>query len=243
MSTKPKSSDLTVLTPARNPNLHSTLLWRPFYFHGANPRGCTTEPGQIQTRLFPFPAFALSAALSLLVLTACQTPTSPRVSTTATPLPDTIERRVAELKLTLPAVSKPGPTATLTSVVVSGNLAFVSGHISRAADGQLITGRVGEELTVAQGKAAARQCGLAVLASLRQELGSLDRVRRVVKVLGMVNCPPGFKDQPQVVNGFSELMLDVFGRERGLGARSAVGVASLPSNVAVEVEAVFELAR
>ena len=138
-------------------------------------------------------------------------------------------------------LSKPGPTATLTSVVVSGNLAFVSGHISRAADGQLITGRVGEELTLAQGKDAARQCGLAVLASLRQALGSLDRVRRVVKVLGMVNCPPGFKDQPQVVNGFSELMLDVFGRERGLGARSAVGVGSLPSNVAVEVEAVFEI--
>ena len=184
------------------------------------------------------------AALSLFALTACQTPTPPpqvQVTTTVTPLPDTIERRVAELKLVLPAASKPGPTATITSVVVSGNLAFVSGHISRAPDGKLITGRVGEELTVAQGKDAARQCGLAVLASLRQELGSLDRVRRVVKVLGMVNCPPGFKDQPQVVNGFSELMLDVFGRERGLGARSAVGVGSLPSNVAVEVEAVFEI--
>jgi len=187
---------------------------------------------------------SIAALLLLALLAACQTPPPPaqvQVTTTVTPLPDTIERRVAELKLTLPVASKPGPTATLTSVVVSGNLAFVSGHISRAADGKLITGRVGEELTVAQGKDAARQCGLAVLASLRQELGSLDRVRRVVKVLGMVNCPPGFKDQPQVVNGFSELMLEVFGRERGLGARSAVGVASLPSNVAVEVEAVFEI--
>ncbi len=178
----------------------------------------------------------------LLALTACQSPSpQPHAKTIITPLPDTIERRVAELKLTLPPATKPGPTATITSVVISGNLAFVSGHISRAADGKLITGRVGEELTVAQGKDAARQCGLAILASLRQELGSLDRVRRVVKVLGMVNCPPGFKDQPQVINGFSELMLDVFGRERGLGARSAVGVASLPSNVAVEVEAVFEI--
>lgn len=182
-------------------------------------------------------------ALFLLSLTACQSPPPPQVqaTTTVAPLPDTIERRVAELKLTLPAATKPGPTATLTSVVVSGNLAFVSGHISRAADGKLITGRVGEELTVALGKDAARQCGLAVLASLRQELGSLDRVRRVVKVLGMVNCPPGFQDQPQVINGFSELMLDVFGRERGLGARSAVGVGSLPSHVAVEVEALFEI--
>ena len=193
----------------------------------------------------PAPPRLLTSAAVLVctLLTACQTPSpQPQVTTTVTALPDTIERRVAALQLTLPTASKPGPTATLTSVVVSGNLAFVSGHISRAADGKLITGRVGEELTVAQGKSAARQCGLAILASLRQELGSLDRVRRVVKVLGMVNCPPGFKDQPQVVNGFSELMLDVFGRDRGLGARSAVGVASLPSHVAVEVEAVFEIA-
>lgn len=185
---------------------------------------------------------ASAATLLCALLIACQSPPpQPQVTTTITPLPDTIERRVAELKLTLPTATKPGPTATITSVVISGNLAFVSGHISRDADGKLITGRVGEELTVAQGKDAARQCGLAILASLRQELGTLDRVRRVVKVLGMVNCPPGFKDQPQVINGFSELMLDVFGRERGLGARSAVGVASLPSNVAVEVEAVFEI--
>lgn len=214
MSTKPRPS-VPAPTPARNPNLNP-----------APPR-----------------LLALLSALLCAGLTACQTPAPQppiQVTTTVTPL-DTIERRVAELKLALPTASKPSPTATLTSVVISGNLAFVSGHISRAADGKLITGRVGEELTVAQGKDAARQCGLAILASLRQELGALDRVRRVVKVLGMVNCPPGFKDQPQVVNGFSELMLDVFGRERGLGARSAVGVGSLPSNVAVEVEAVFEI--
>ncbi len=214
MSTKPKPSVTAVPTPARNLNLNPAL-----------------------------PRLLISATLLVCtLLTACQAPSpQPQVTTTVTPLPDTIERRVAELKLTLPAPTKPGPAATITSVVVSGNLAFVSGHISRYADGKLITGRVGEELTVAQGKDAARQCGLAILAQLRQELGSLDRVRRVVKVLGMVNCPPGFKDQPQVINGFSELMLDVFGRERGLGARSAVGVASLPSNVAVEVEAVFEI--
>ena len=215
---------------------------RPSRLCGADKGEFTAETGQAQRRLFRSSTPALFAALSLLAFTACQSPSpQPQVKTTVTPLPDTIERRVTELKLTLPPASKPGPTATLTSVVVSGNLAFVSGHISRAADGKLITGRVGEELTVAQGKDAARQCGLAILASLRQELGTLDRVRRVVKVLGMVNCPPGFKDQPQVINGCSELFLDVFGRERGLGARSAVGVASLPSNVAVEVEAVFEI--
>ena len=106
-----------------------------------------------------------------------------------------------------------------------------------------ITGRVGEELTVAQGKDAARQVGLAVLATLKNEFGSLDRVKRVVKTLGMVNCPAGFKEQPQVINGFSELLIDVFGKERGLGARSAVGMSSLPGNVAVEIEAVFEIER
>ncbi len=123
----------------------------------------------------PAPPRLLTSAATLLcaLLTACQSPPPPHVATTVTPLPDPIERRVAALQLTLPTASKPGPTATLTSVVVSGNLAFVSGHISRAADGKLITGRVGEELTVAQGKDAARQCGLAILASLRQELGSV----------------------------------------------------------------------
>ena len=143
------------------------------------------------------------------------------------------------LKLTLPPANK--PSATLTSIVITGNLAFVSGHTSRGADGQAITGRVGDDLTVAQGKDAARHVGLAILATLKQELGSLDRVRRVVKVLGMVNSPAGFKEQPAVINGCSELFLDVFGRERGLGARSAVGVSSLPGHVAVEIEAVFEI--
>ena len=149
------------------------------------------------------------------------------------------EGRLAELKLQLPTPTK--PSATLRPAVITGNLIFVSGHIARAADGKLIIGRVGEELTLDQGKDAARQCGLAILSTLRNELGSLDRVRRVVKVLGVVNCPPGFKDQPLVVNGCSELFLEVFGPDAGLGARSAVGMGSLPSNVAVEVEAVFEI--
>ena len=149
------------------------------------------------------------------------------------------EARIAELKLALPPPTQ--PSATLRPAVRVGNLIFVSGHISRAADGKLITGRVGEDLDVPAGKAAARQCGLAILSTLRNELGSLDRVKRVVKVLGMVNCPAGFRDQPAVINGCSELFLDVFGKENGLGARSAVGMSSLPSGVAVEIEAIFEI--
>jgi enamine deaminase RidA (YjgF/YER057c/UK114 family) len=159
----------------------------------------------------------------------------------ATPAAPSAEARLVELGIKLPEANK--PSATLTPIVIVGNFAFVSGHTSRAADGKSITGRVGEELTVAQGKDAARQVGLSVLATLKNELGSLDRVKRVVKVLGMVNCPAGFKEQPQVINGFSELLIDVFGKERGLGARSAVGMSSLPGNVAVEIEGVFEIER
>jgi enamine deaminase RidA (YjgF/YER057c/UK114 family) len=102
------------------------------------------------------------------------------------------------------------------------------------------TGKVGADLDVEQGKAAARQTGLAILATVRSHLGSLDRVVRLVKVLGMVNCTPDFVDQPKVINGFSDLMVEVFG-DPGKGARSAVGMGSLPSNIAVEVEAIFQV--
>ena len=126
-------------------------------------------------------------------------------------------------------------------MVVMDHLAYVSGHGPLKADRTLIQGRVGDELTLEQGKAAARQVGLAILASLRRELGSLDRVKRVIKVLGMVNCTPDFREHPQVINGCSELFRDVFGPELGVGARSAVGVGSLPAHIAVEIEAVFEI--
>jgi enamine deaminase RidA (YjgF/YER057c/UK114 family) len=149
------------------------------------------------------------------------------------------EARIAELKLALPEPTK--PSATLRPAVTVGRLIFVSGHISRAADGKLIAGRVGQDLDVVAGKAAARQCGLAILSTLRNELGNVDRVKRVVKVLGMVNCPAEFREQPAVINGCSELFLDVFGKENGLGARSAVGMSSLPSGAAVEIEAIFEI--
>jgi enamine deaminase RidA (YjgF/YER057c/UK114 family) len=105
----------------------------------------------------------------------------------------------------------------------------------------LITGRVGDDLDLEAGTAAARQVGLTILATLRANLGSLDRVKRVIKTLGMVNCTPDFTDHPKVMNGFSELFADVFGADHGVGARSAVGMGSLPSNMAVEIEVIFEL--
>jgi enamine deaminase RidA (YjgF/YER057c/UK114 family) len=150
------------------------------------------------------------------------------------------EQRLVELKLQLPPAPK--PVAVYKTVVVAGNLAYVSGHGPLKADKSSITGRVGDDLDLDAGKAAARQVGLAILATLRAELGSLDRVKRVIKVLGMVNCTPDFRDHPAVINGCSELFAEVFGNEQGIGARSAVGMGSLPGNIAVEIEAIFEIA-
>ena len=149
------------------------------------------------------------------------------------------ETRLAELKLELPFAPK--PVAVYKPLVIAGNLAYVSGHGPLKADKSLMTGRVGDEMDAESGKAAARQTGLAILATLRAYLGSLDRVKRVVKVLGMVICMPDFRDHPAVINGCSELFRDVFGEENGIGARSAVGMGSLPGNITVEIEAIFEI--
>ncbi len=159
---------------------------------------------------------------------------NPSASTETNP-----ESRVLQLKLELP----PAPKAmgVYKPVVVVGNLAYVSGHGPIKSDGSLITGRVGAGLDLAGGQAAARQTGLAILATLRAGLGSLDRVQRLIKVLGMVNATAEFTDHPKVINGCSELFAQVFGSDAGVGARSAVGMASLPGNIAVEIEAIFEL--
>jgi len=149
------------------------------------------------------------------------------------------EARIAELKLELPPAPK--PVAVYKPLVVAGNIAYVSGHGPLKTDKTLITGRVGADLDLAAGKAAARQTGLAILATLREQLGSLDRVKRVIKVLGMVNSTPQFGEHPAVINGCSELFAEVFGRDNGIGARSAVGMGSLPGNIAVEIEAIFEI--
>jgi enamine deaminase RidA (YjgF/YER057c/UK114 family) len=122
-----------------------------------------------------------------------------------------------------------------------GNLLFVSGLGPTKPDGTLVRGKVGSDLSLADGYAAARLVGLNTLSTVQATLGSLNAVVRLVKVLGMVNCVPTFGDQPKVINGFSELMVQVFGEKNGKGARSAVGMGSLPNNIAVEVEAIFEV--
>lgn len=149
------------------------------------------------------------------------------------------EARIAELKLQLPPAPK--PVAVYKTVVLAGNMAYVSGHGPVKPDKTLVLGRVGDDLDVGAGRMAARVTGLAILATLRAELGSLDRVKRVIKVLGMVNCTADFQEHPAVINGCSELFAEVFGRENGIGARSAVGMGSLPGNIAVEIEAIFEI--
>lgn len=149
------------------------------------------------------------------------------------------ERRVTELKLQLPPA--PTPIGVYKSVLVEGEFAYASGHGPLRADGTFITGCVGLNLDLAAGKAAARQAGLTMLASLRRVLGRLDRIDRVIKVFGLVNCTADFKEHPQVINGFSELLVEIWGPDKGVGARSAVGSNSLPGNIAVEIEAVFAL--
>ena len=152
----------------------------------------------------------------------------------------THEHRFAALHLELPPAPK--PVAVYRPVVVAQGLAYVSGHGPVCVDGSLIKGRVGADLSLTDGHAAARQVGLAILATLRAHFGSLDKVGRVVKVLGMVNSAPDFYDHPKVINGCSELFAQVFGEADGIGARSAVGMGPLPGNIAVEIEAIFELA-
>lgn len=150
------------------------------------------------------------------------------------------ERRLQELGLELPAPAK--PVAVYITAAVTGNMLFTAGHIPFNEEGKPLAGRVGEDFSLEQGREAAHQVGLSVLSTVRNKLGSLDRVVRLVKVLGMVNCTPDFSQQPQVINGFSELMIQVFGEDAGKAARSAVGVASLPVNCPVEIEAIFEIA-
>jgi enamine deaminase RidA (YjgF/YER057c/UK114 family) len=148
------------------------------------------------------------------------------------------EARLAKLKLELPPAPK--PVATYHTAVRVGDLLYVSGHGPLRLDGSMHVGRLGAGLDVPAGQAAARQTGLAILATVRSHLGSLDKVERLVKVFGMVNSTHEFGDQPKVINGFSDLMVEVFG-EAGRGARSAVGMGALPGGIAVEIEAIFQV--
>ena len=150
-----------------------------------------------------------------------------------------IEERLKELGLELPPAPK--PVGNYVPGVLVGSLLFMSGVGPRRADGGAITGKLGAGLSIEQGYDAARAVGLNMLANVRAVLGDLDRIERVVKVLGMVNCAPDFNDMPKVINGFSDLFVALLGEERGRGARSAVGMVALPGQIAVEVEMVLQV--
>jgi len=149
------------------------------------------------------------------------------------------EEKLAALGWELPPAPK--SMGVYQPALVVGHLCYTSGHGPLQSDGTLITGCVGRDLDQQAGYAAARQTGLAILATLRETLGDLAQIRRVVKIFGMVSCPDDFQQQPAVINGCSELFRDVWGEDYGVGVRSAVGMNSLPAGMAVEIEAVFEI--
>lgn len=148
------------------------------------------------------------------------------------------DAKLKELGIELFTPSK--PIANYVKAVRVGNLLYLAGHGPSRADGTTIAGKLGSDMTVEQGYEAAKQTGVSILSTLKAELGDLNKVKRIVKVLGMVNCTDTFPDQPKVINGFSDLMVAVFG-EKGKHARSAVGMNSLPGNMAVEIEIIVEL--
>jgi enamine deaminase RidA (YjgF/YER057c/UK114 family) len=150
------------------------------------------------------------------------------------------ERNLVERKIDLPPA--PRPVANYVTSLLVGDLLYVSGHGPAAREGVKTTGKVGKDLDAEEGYLSARQTGLGILATVRSALGSLDRVERVVKLLGLVNAAPEFTEHPRVVNGCSDLFVEVFG-DAGRGARSAVGAGSLPGNIATEIEAIFQVKK
>jgi enamine deaminase RidA (YjgF/YER057c/UK114 family) len=149
------------------------------------------------------------------------------------------EKRLTELGLVLPPA--PAPAGVYKPCLIDGKYLYVSGHGPVKEDKSLMTGRIGQDVDINQGKLAARQVGLTILSTIKSQLGSLDKVKRVIKVLGMVNCDPSFDKHPFVINGCSELFSMIWGEDQGVGVRSAVGMGSLPNNITVEIEALFEL--
>lgn len=153
---------------------------------------------------------------------------------------NTPDENFAALGLNLPPAPK--PLGVYKPYLIDGNHLYVSGHGTVQEDGTLLIGRIGVDMNMDEGKLAARQVGLAILATIKANLGSLNKVKRVIKVLGMVNCTADFEKHPFIINGCSELFAKVWGEENGIGVRSAVGMGSLPDNIPVEIEALFELA-
>lgn len=180
----------------------------------------------------------------LYVITSCNSQSTPANTTTVIPSEAIVddgydpEAVLAEMGIALK--TPPLPVANYVNAVRSGNLLFLSGKGPTKSDGTYVTGKVGADLTVEEGYEAARLTGISQLSVLKATLGDLKRVKRIVKVLGMVNATPDFENQPEVINGFSDLMVQVFG-DRGKHARSAVGVGSLPRNIAVEIEIIVEI--
>lgn len=152
---------------------------------------------------------------------------------------NTADQNFEELGLSLPPAPK--PLGVYKPCLIDGKYLYVSGHGTVQDDGSLIVGRIGDTMNAEEGKLAARQVGLAILATIKANLGSLDKIKRVIKVLGMVNCTAGFDKHPFIINGCSELFAKVWGDDNGVGVRSAVGMGSLPGNIPVEIEAMFEL--
>ncbi len=150
------------------------------------------------------------------------------------------DKKLEQLGIELPPA--PSPKGVYKPMLMDGKYVYVSGHGPVKNDGSLIIGRIGDSMDMEEGKTAAQQVGLTILSTLKTNLGSLDRIKRVIKVLGMVNCTPDFEKHPYVINGCSELFAEVFGPDNGIGVRSAVGMGSLPDNIPVEIEAIFELA-
>ena len=150
-----------------------------------------------------------------------------------------VEEKLQEMGLSLPTL--PASKGIYKRCLIDGKNLYVSGHISVNTDGSSITGKLGKDLDEDQGKIAARQCGLAILSSLKAELGDLQKIKRVMKMLGMVNATTDYEKHPIVINGCSELFVALWGEDNGKGVRSAVGMGSLPNNVAVEIEAMFEI--
>ena len=149
------------------------------------------------------------------------------------------ETRLEQLGLSLPPLTS--PKGIYKPCLVDGKYLYVSGHGPYNNDGSQLMGRIGKEVDIEQGKMAARQVGLAILSTIKNKLGSLDKVKRVIKILGMVNCDNDFEKHPYVINGCSELFAQIWGEENGIGVRCAVGMGSLPGNISVEIEALFEL--
>lgn len=151
----------------------------------------------------------------------------------------TPEQNFSATGLVLPPAPK--PMGVYKPCLIDGKYLYVSGHGTVKEDGSLIVGRIDDGMTKEEGKLAAQQVGLAILATIKANIGSLDKIKRVIKVLGMVNCMPEFGEHPYVINGCSELFAKVWGNDNGVGVRSAVGMGSLPGNIPVEIEAMFEL--